>query len=777
MDELIGAMFMMMLVVSVVAVLVAVALAMVAAGAVVGGVIVAAGGSSAFAGTLARAIATRGAAGRTPKPPEPAYELYVLGQLRRDLRSAFGVAAARMADLRIEATDFADRHGDGVTMPLAMGAAVGAWLGSAVGALLGALLAIPVLVVAAVVIGVSWVFIGLLRLAERVRRRVRRTSYDCPVCHERFPLPVYVCPACRAEHHRLVPGRWGIVKRECQCGQVALPTTVLMGRQRVPQQCPSGHPLAGIIGYAEVLRYALVAGPSAGKSTFLAGALRELDDLSATGTLALSVLEDSRHDFDAALRNLASGVLPPKTSLGVNPALVAEIQGTGRARVLSLYDVAGESYGGEDLISELRFLEAPSGLVLLVDPLALDQITADHAAELAAVFDQVRPSSEDPMRVLERTAGALAAAGVKAATIPMAIVIAKCDVFGIDEEIDAMRSVHGDAAPRVWIERHGAGNFVRAVTSTFRDVGWFSATALGRTPDPQDRSAFTPVGTAAPLLWLMRQQGVAPAARAFRPANTAEALGGATAADFPPISRLGWGLRVLPATVVTLLAVAGIAVGAGSVLRSVSGSAGASQSRAVDGASGAVRDWASGDSPKVRCAALSRRLTIREFGGSSATATARCRRELTYVRRQSVQVVGVDLTGDDVALVAVAGAGSAVRYEVHRSGDRWTIIRTAGSQRVARQRVRALVGRWAATTSARGRCGLLTVQGRLRASGQRSIASCARSLRGSHHRLHLSIRRLRVTGAHASGLVRRAGRLRPLRAVQRLHRWRLERPL
>lgn len=572
MDDLIGGMFVLMFVAAVVALLIAIALAMVAASAAIGSLYVGLRGTHAFLWTLGHRLRTRGGADRRPLDPEPAFELYVLGQLRRDLASSARDAWAAMQVARGLAHQFAGSLHEDWMMPLSLGAILGAYVGTVLGVAVSVLLTLPVVIVAAAIMAGSWALIALLRAAEALRRRVRRTSYECPVDHERFPLPVYVCPSCGAEHRQLFPGRWGIVKRECRCGKVALPTMVLNGRQRVPQRCPSGHPMAGIIGFAEIVRVALVAGPSAGKSTFLAGALHELDQQAQGGKLALNVVDDSRSDFESALANLARGRLPSKTQVGSKAALVAEVQGGGRSRVLSLYDVAGESYVGDDMVRGLRFLEVPSGLVMLVDPLSLQRFATDHEEEIAAAKDWLRPSPVKPIRVLESTVGALAEAGARPERIPVAVVLAKTDALGIGAEIERLERNAGERAVPAWLEQHGAGNFVRAVESSFRDVGWFAASALGRVPEPGDTSAFVPRGTAAPVLWLLRQNGIVPASTAFSPAHQAARLTGATAADFPPISRAGWAWRAVPATVASLVMLTAIGFGIAALVgSSVSG--------------------------------------------------------------------------------------------------------------------------------------------------------------------------------------------------------------
>jgi len=558
MDELIGFFFMAILI----GIALFVAALMAAAGAVVGSAIVGLGGTWEFLRSAGRRIATRGGEDRRPLAPEPAFELYVAGQLGRDLRSAADDSWQSMQRLRATTVTFWESHREGMGMPLGIGALVGGFVGIALGAVVAAILTLPVVIVAGVVIVGAWGLIGVLRAAEALRRKVRRTSYECPVDHERFPLPVYVCPGCGAEHRQLVPGRWGIVKRECSCGEVALPTMVLNGRQKVPQQCPSGHPMAGIIGYAEMLRIALVAGPRAGKSTFLAGALHELDGLSKSGKLALAVVDDSRQDFDAALDDLEHGRLPAKTQTGTTPALVAEVQGEGRSRVLSLYDVAGESFTGEDEIRDLRFLEVPSGLVLLVDPLSLDRFATDRRDEIAALEDQLRPSPTAPIRVLERTVEALQAAGARLDKLPVAVVVAKTDALGVGDEIAALADAEGERAIPEWLERNGGGNLVRAVEDEFGKVGWFHASALGRTPDPTDHAAFVPDGTVDPVLWLLAECGLAPAKRKFAPERASDRLTSTGKEDFPPISAAGWAWRAVAPITASLAVVGALAFAA-----------------------------------------------------------------------------------------------------------------------------------------------------------------------------------------------------------------------
>ena len=440
-------------------------------------------------------------------------------------------AAGVLGATRGQIGGWSAKYQKGATWPLAIGAIVGGYFGTVFAGVLGVVCGVLVAVLVVALAGVSWLLIWLLRLADAVRRRVRHASYECPTDHERFALPIYVCPGCGAEHRRLVPGRWGIFRRECRCGQTALPTTVIGGRQRVPQRCPSGHPMSGFLGYAENLPIAIVGGPSAGKSTFLAGALVELDAPDAG--VYIEPLSESRDAYSRLIEAMRTGVAPEKTVDEQRPALVAEIQGSGRSRALYAYDLAGEVYSAEDKVRGLRFLARSAGIVLLIDPFSIAHVAEDHAQELVGQAAHVLPSSEDPMRVYERLLATLKEAAVQTQQMPLALVIAKTDALGIQQEIDRLaQSEQPGAGERAWLEQNGAGNLVRAIEEDFKHVGWFSLSALGRMPDPADKTPFTPRGALAPLLWILARRGVHPSAQAQQVTHTAQRLT-ATAADLP----------------------------------------------------------------------------------------------------------------------------------------------------------------------------------------------------------------------------------------------------
>lgn len=507
-------------------------------------------GVGSFAGAFAPAVAERGGTRRTPRDPEPAFELYALGGLFADFRHSLQHAASAMSNVRADLGRYAAKWQDGPTIPLAIGAIVGGYLGTAVAAVIGLLVGAIVALVAAVAWAFSWALILTLRAADEIRRRVRHASYECPTDHERFSLPVYVCPACSAEHARLVPGRWGIFKRECRCGQTALPTTVIGGRQKVPQQCPSGHFMSGFLGFAENLPVAIVGGPSSGKSSFLAGALIELD--RPDSGVCLEVLKESRNAYSRLVNSMKDGAPPQKTTEERAPALVAEVQGSGRSRALYAYDVAGEVYGAEDKVRGLRFLARSAGIAMLVDPFSIPRVAAEKEQELAQQGEHILPSSEAPDDVLARLLGTLQEAGVETEKMPLAVILAKVDACGIEQEIAALSQTAGSQeGVHAWLLANGAGNLVRTIEQHFQQVGWFAVSALGRMPDPEDKTPFSPRGAIEPLLWILARRDVRPSADGAGASQTARRLVG-EAADFPLPSRAARTRRAVAAALAAI---------------------------------------------------------------------------------------------------------------------------------------------------------------------------------------------------------------------------------
>jgi Double-GTPase 2 len=492
--------------------LVGVALVVAGAIAVVSALDTLAVGIHALVGTLVRGINNRGGANAAPEPPEPAYVAYVRSQLWRDLLCALRAGRAAVNAHRGTIAARSASVGDHwYTTPLRVGVVAGAWSAWVLGVLIGVILAGIAIVIVGFAIAIAWLVGAPLRLFERGRRSLRGAHFDCPHCRERFVLPIHRCPGCGAAHTQLVPSKYGILRRRCSCDAMMLPTLQLNGRQNLPAECPNGHRLGSAIGMVRTLHVPISAGASAGKTTFLAAAFVELSQLVKAGRLAMDVLPDSKTSFEALVSGFSSGVLPQKTVNERAPALVAEVRGGGSSALLYAYDVAGEAFSETDKMRRDEVYGLTSGVVLLIDPLSLGHVQGDRGDEIEAGKEFLKPSSEDPQRVLERLVGVLAEKGVTdLSKRSLAVVLTKVDALGIDGAIDALPGEEDSQRVRAWLEGHGAGNLVRTATSTFGTVKYFRCSALGRTPSGA-AGAFMPRGALAPLLWILERNGLAPA--------------------------------------------------------------------------------------------------------------------------------------------------------------------------------------------------------------------------------------------------------------------------
>lgn len=490
----------------------------------------------AFAATFARGILHRGGQAAASGPSEPAFRAYYRGQVWRDLNLAVGAAwsAAKGETDRIRR--LVGRQSGGpqgsATLTTVIGWAftVYAYIGLVLGAILTAVIGVVPALIILLVAGVAWAVGAPLRGIERLRRRRTGAYFDCSTCHDRFPLPVYLCPTCDARHKELSPGPFGVLSHRCTCGSV-LPAVQWRGRERLASECPKGHVLDEAVGVLRTIHVPVAGGPSTGKSTFLAAALLEFDQASQDGRLATTVQTTSRQAYERMLDAFRQGIPAPKTD-GVPPAVTAEVRGKDRAGLLYAYDVAGEVYGDEDELRRDPAHGLAEGVVLLVDPFSLARVRADLGEQIDAEAG-LNPSEESPQRMLERLIGVFAEQGTDLSHVSAAICVTKTDALGIGDAIAAAPGDDDDARTRAWLDQQGEGNFVRAAEDAFRTVRCFGVSALGRTPGTGS-GPFRPVGASAPLLWLLGRAGIEPATDGRAQVTTTEQLRNVRPLDVTP---------------------------------------------------------------------------------------------------------------------------------------------------------------------------------------------------------------------------------------------------
>ena len=173
--------------------------------------------------------------------------------------------------------------------------------------------------------------------------------------------------------------------------------------------------------------------------------------------------------------------------------------------------VAGESLRTDRDASSHAFYDHIDGIVFVIDPLSMEKFSDLHLDEIQS--RRLDACDLPPDDTYPRMLASLAsyctkgASGFKNARI--AVVVSKDDLFGISEEIDKIMVTLPDLktadkrslAVREWLIRYEEEHLIRLLETDFRNVRFFSVSALGRVPDPSDRSSFAGVRVLDPITW------------------------------------------------------------------------------------------------------------------------------------------------------------------------------------------------------------------------------------------------------------------------------------
>ncbi|MCB9532495.1 MAG: hypothetical protein H6700_12080 [Myxococcales bacterium] len=399
------------------------------------------------------------------------------------------------------------------TWPLVL-VACGVWAVAAViGGVTLCLLATAHVVSMACALGVFSLLAGYLTVLERAVLRVRRQFVKCPYanCHQPVALPIYRCPDCGVDHSHLVPGRYGIVRRECVCGR-RLPTLIWTGKRNLPSACPHCRKPLEREMFAGGLHLPIYGGPSVGKTMFLTAASWWLVQGRLDGVTA-GIIGQSDHDAWTSRwkPDFEAGRLRPKTHNSYPDAFLLSVRRRRSLPIsLYLYDPAGEALSNDAALDQHRFLRHADGVVLLIDPYALPAF-ADELRDAGHSLPH-SASKTAPMDSLDAVTNALARAGRTPRTRgyrgPVAVILTKVDDPTVREAFDLLGGEGAgasgwrpggvdDARMRTAIRRVDP-TLVHAIESRFPNSRFFACSSTGAQAD-----RFDPTGFTEPLKWLL----------------------------------------------------------------------------------------------------------------------------------------------------------------------------------------------------------------------------------------------------------------------------------
>ena len=447
---------------------------------------------------------------RLPKVPagaDPAVLQYFYGPALTDADHAVRVAYATCRDLwrrgaRAVTSSF---RGEAVILSAPFG--LGGALGMATGLVFGTVAAIGCATVHLIAVGISAAVVRAagttLRAVDSAVLRIKNIRMVCPNpdCYERVPYPSYECPgrACSRRHRDVRPGRFGILRRRCECG-TRMKTLLLFGSAQMDAYCPHcGRSLEHRPGRTAEIVLPFFGAIGAGKTRLLFSVVTQLLLWSQEAAQGQERFVAELADTPTAGKlEDASSWLSQDTATGKTPAelprayLIRMTAGHDR-RLLHMFDAAGEFFHTPGRTQELRYLNKAQTFILVIDPLSVeafwDRLLPEQQAELKAV----RSAAPPPELAYQQAHQEIEAMGVRLKKARLAVAFSRADL------IDA----RGDDVAAWATEDLGLGNLVRSVRLNFGEARFFHTAAV-----MSDGVMHTSIP--ALLRWVLARNGINP---------------------------------------------------------------------------------------------------------------------------------------------------------------------------------------------------------------------------------------------------------------------------
>ncbi len=374
-----------------------------------------------------------------------------------------------------------------------------------------------------IVLGVFFfaIYLGfsVLWLVDRIYIYKHKISSACPnsSCQAKFLIPTYECE-CGEKHTMLVPGKYGIWKRNCECGRT-LATTFLNGREKITAMCPECSSLIITGGKAVQHAIPIIGGPSVGKTCYVNMVVDKMmhDIAPERGWTTQYNTDNDESNHSRAMDALSKGIRLEKTTYTNLTAYKFLVQSPKLDvdRQVFIYDIAGEMFSSSSDVQNNKAYSYADGFIFVIDPLSIGR----YAMEKANLnLDSYGVSSKDfddilnimlvnlekmfnlkPQDVLKRK---------------LAVVINKCDIPGLEELIgdgaaEEYLANHEECKDflsaknevcKTFLEQYEAGNFARTAESKFQKVQYFTCSALGHN---KEGVPYESKGVEQPLLWLL----------------------------------------------------------------------------------------------------------------------------------------------------------------------------------------------------------------------------------------------------------------------------------
>lgn len=386
----------------------------------------------------------------------------------------------------------------------------------------------------AVIMLLVYILFSVVWVGDRIYLKVKNISSVCPACHEKYLIPTYRC-SCGREHTQLIPSKYGIFHRRCECGKL-LGTTFLSKRGKdMTVVCPNCNVIMSgySAGTARVpICIPVIGGRSSGKSAFITAFVHDFREKLAprNGWVIQEYDKEAAMDYRVLYNNYMSGTIQQTSEfhsiqhMKVSSIPIRFVVGGKKfrpEREIHIYDVAGEAFTSDNLLEIQKQYEYCHGIVMVLDPFSIRQVWKKYEDELvndANTFDTVsnvelQDVSYALLDYLQKVTG-LNEKDIS--DIPLAVVLGKIDAAGLDKELGE-KVVRGlvtesggfsnpadvdDYLCRKFLVKYGMESLVSLINSKFKNNRYFACSAIGHS---LGEGQYNPVGVMTPMEWLFRE--------------------------------------------------------------------------------------------------------------------------------------------------------------------------------------------------------------------------------------------------------------------------------
>jgi Zn finger protein HypA/HybF involved in hydrogenase expression len=427
-----------------------------------------------------------------PEPPrhhpedgrEPAYEHYLYGQAARDLKVALSRALDQgrrdlsqdWARIRKDQLDgfwtlrTLWRHLMGVILLAGLG------LGTLLAVLFIGVVAAAQAALVAVLAALAILAARSLRAADGAILSIRGIRMHCLSCSRPISYPAYRCPACGAWHQDIRPGRYGVLRRRCSCGDQDMPTLLILGSHQMRAYCPRCEvQLADQSGTAAELTLPILGGPGAGKTRLMTALIMALSESAAGGNGTVAPADETTA---RRLKNLHPAMAANEPMLPTPPGpsrafAIRVVPGARVARVLHLFDSGGGNLSFDDSHAR-RNLRVADTFLFVIDPLSIQRLQAQLDAELRpeVAVPRASPSPKDVFDVFAQLAQEL---GTNLRASRLGVALSRADLLPAGGQPGPAAD---SACIERWLDELGQDHLTRAIRRLFGEVRYFRTAAV-----------------------------------------------------------------------------------------------------------------------------------------------------------------------------------------------------------------------------------------------------------------------------------------------------------